>query len=795
MTSRGTQGIKGMVKVLFCGLALGIAAAEGGKWLYTSLVFLLWLLWRHRGVMHYLILVFAIAYVYWSLAHPVAPELQEGIFKGRVTVVSAPVVKEKGTSFIGVDEVNKMRLRVWCNFPVELKAGDVIEAWGTIRRIKPPSNPSEFDYREYYAHRRIFFILSVKEPYGLRVMEHRYSLLGDLWHSLWQNASSSLNASMGKREALMLAGMLFGRQEELEPDDLLLFQKTGLVHLLSVSGFHVGFIMLMGVLISQGLGLSKRGKILVVSLFLLVYGFMALWPISLVRASLMAWLGLIAYYYGRDNDLVNSLFLAGSIILLINPSALFEISFQLSFLATWGLVYLYPVWAKRSTKAWTKPILASLAPQMAVLPLATYYFNLISFISTAANFILVNVAGIAVILGFLGVVVSQFCPEISGVFLFPAGLLVKTVLWGTACFSHFPYAYSWTAQPPWAGVVCAYCGLMILSSSSPITGKRPQDMAMAWGLVIFYLVGVIRPVYLQDPGRLKVVFLDVGQGDAVYIKTPYGTTMLIDGGGAENFEVGTKVVLPYLRRQGVRRLDVVLATHPHVDHIKGLTEVLRELPADIIITGVGCSKHLQSYGRVVELKGSRVLKLDETTFLWLWGPYGDNEGKQDNEKSVLAKVVFGQTSFLFTGDAGKEELKHFLEEEFNANAQVLKIPHHGSRYSWFPEFLEEVKPQYAVISVGAHNPFGHPDPVVLEGLKAKNIEVLRTDEQGAVTFISDGNKIRCNTILKAPRWGLPFGDGTGSYDTRNTGLDQSPGYPGPVSYGVKPRDLGLKIAG
>lgn len=734
------RGIGPVLVYCFIGLCLGIGLAEWGdaRWLAVVLAACLFVLVLRRD--RWLLLVVAAAiggFLLWQHAHPQAPGLvPDRYISCRARVLDNPSTKEDSTRFTVRVEEQEVSYRVVCQFKAGVERGDLVFLRGVRREIRPPSNPGEFNYREYFAHRGVFFNLIVNEPSGFRILSRQGGALFEIGQAVVSRGVRAIRPSMGERAAVLLEGMLFGLQGDIGPEDYALFQRTGLVHIFSVSGFHVGFVVGLGALLAGALRLRRGYRLLLVGGFIAAYGCMANWPVPLLRAAIMAWAGLAAVYVGRRQDLTASLCLAGIILLLANPACFFEISFQLSFLATWGLVYLYPRWAERlgARQVWMKGVLLTLAPQVAVLPLAAAYYNLVSLVSVAANLVLVNVAGLAVVLGFIGTAAAQLGQAAGILFMIPAGLATEAVAWGAEVFSRVPGGYLWVSSTGPLVVALAYAGLLLAWSGREMAKTRRAGLVM---LAVFACCLVL-PGQYRNPGVLKVVFLDVGQGDCIFIKTPGGRTVLVDGGGAETYDVGGKVVLPFLRRQGITRIDLVIATHPHVDHVAGLIPVLKEMSVGMTVGGRGCGQALAG-NRVLEIEGQSRLNLDRRTTLYLWSP-SSGEG---NDASLVSRVECGSDSFLLPGDAEMEELQLLLREQpFSLSSTVVKAPHHGSGGSWNQDFAAAAAPRCVVVQVGRRNPFGHPSPAVLAGWKDSGCRVFRTDQDGAVSFVSTSSGLQ-----------------------------------------------------
>lgn len=270
-------------------------------------------------------------------------------------------------------------------------------------------------------------------------------------------------------------------------------------------------------------------------------------------------------------------------------------------------------------------------------------------------------------------------------------------------------------------------------------------------LLIFFFLLALTVNSQKDRQNLEVDFLDVGQGDSILIKTPYEQNILIDGGPDNS-------VLSELGRNLAffdKELDLVILTHPHDDHVAGLVEILRRYQVKkVLITGVlhtapdylAFLNEIKRQGIETELADSpKDIALGDDLVLKILYPLSDLSGQKFenlNNTSIVAKLIYKNNTFLFTGDAEAEEEDELIKSGADLSAQVLKVGHHGSKTSTSQAFLDKVQPQYAVISVGQDNAFGHPDLRTLNTLEQNNVEILRTDLLGTIKIIADGNNLQ-----------------------------------------------------
>lgn len=676
-------------------------------------------------------------------------------------IASIPYFDGENTIFI-LDSENESpyqrRIRVVCLFPTDFARGDRLNLDGNLKTPRPPGNPGEFDFPTYLANQGIYYNLTVKEPAQARVTCKASGIMGWM-DALRSRAESLTRQELPAQEASVLLGMLWGGQAGMDDQQYADFQKTGIVHLFSVGGLHVGFLLVLINWLASLAGFRSKGKFVAGVTALLVYGTMVAWPPPVIRAVLMGILGLLAYLSGRENSLLNALAISGSIILMISPLTLFSLSFQLTMLATAGLVYIFPY--LRSCLPGRGPIkdiiLIPICAEMAILPLVAYHFNLFTPSSIVTNIATTYFSGAAVILGFLASIFSIWLPSIAALFLYPAGLFIELILRLVGWIAVIPGAYVWVASPNLIMIGSYYIALALLLFA--LRQHSSRLLKTAASLLVIWLLVLFLPAGIYNRGEMEIVFIDVGQGDAILIKSPRGRFMLVDGGGSQLFDVGTNKLLPYLHHRGIRHLDMVVSTHPDIDHVQGLVRVIGEMP----VHNLGISSSLaedKDYLQLREaaqnkhvpcmfLEAGKSIKFEDELDIEVLHPQPDSYGADNNQESVVLYINFRRFSALLTGDVSAAVLSDLVKAVPHAPT-VIKIPHHGSQGSLSPEFYRQIHPQYAVISVGAGNPFGHPHPSVLETLNEEGIQFLRTDEDGAVTVRSDGLDFTISSWIKAP---------------------------------------------
>ncbi|MDD2511034.1 MAG: ComEC/Rec2 family competence protein, partial [Syntrophomonas sp.] len=411
------------------------------------------------------LLLLALLFFNW-MQTPVPLDLkaQEGVvLTGRVETI--PEFDGKRSSFVlKTKETGRAveKIQVFCNFAASVRKGEEISLRGDLRLPRPPGNPGEFDYPRYLSYSGIYYLMSVKEENAITIISTP-GQAESFFAAIRNSGEKIIRDRLPPQEAAILLGMLLGKTDAMDPEQYQDFQKSGIVHIFSVSGLHVGFLLLLITWLTSLCRMSRMMKLVVTSFFLLLYASVVGWPVSVIRAVIMAILGLIAYYSGRENALLNSLGLAGAIIILSDPYALFKISFQLSFMATWGLLYLFPLLKKRlhyTNRLWDL-LLIPFSAQLAVLPLTAYHFNLFSPVSLLSNVLTSYLSGACVILGLLALMLATVWPLLAGIFLYPAGFFIELIMGLNSAVLKLPLAFCWVATPHFILIIVYYLGLLL----------------------------------------------------------------------------------------------------------------------------------------------------------------------------------------------------------------------------------------------------------------------------------------------------------------------------------------------
>ncbi len=562
------------------------------------------------------------------------------------------------------------------------------------------------------------------------------------------------------QEGAVLEALLLGERGRLEDVTTRDFQASGLFHLLAISGAHIAILTLFLYSLLRRLALPETLRCILMLLALFFFSLLVEGRPSVVRACLMASLYLLGKTLWRDVNLYNTLSISALVLLWARPVSLFDLGFQLTYTATLSIL-LFQSRLKRffpRLPLRLNEILAvTVAAQMGVLPFSVRAFNRVTLVPLLLNAAALPLVAGIMVGGYAYLSVAGMLPGLAGTAAFPLRFLLQALLTLARLGGRMPLVTYRIPTP--SLMVCAAYVLFLLAWRLPRFFKG-QAMVTASGFVLSLALLIFHPISPARSG-LSVSFIDVGHGDAILVELPGRETMLVDGGGQREgtFDIGERVVSPFLWNRGIKHVDTMVLTHPHPDHARGLQAVARnfsvgefwESAAQLAATPtLGLSAELPedlSRGRLS--RGHRFEKAGVRIEVLHPEANDTNSSSDANRDSLVLRLVYGRTALLLTGDilAGSE--REILEECGGIRAVVLKSPHHGSRTSSSRAFLDAVSPQIVVISCGRQRQ-GLPAHEVLGRYLRMGAVVYRTDIHGAITVTSDGMSVSVRTAVPIP---------------------------------------------
>jgi len=643
----------------------------------------------------------------------------------------------------------------------QLEIGNRIQIFGNILKPRNERNPSEYDYEKYLNGKGIVAIANVYKTDDVKVISKDISVYKNTIHQIRKKLDEQITSLHNKTTAGLLRGLLLADRGSIDYVIKNEFVNSGVVHVLSVSGLHVGYIVLIFLVVFNRFNIFTRYTLTLIGLlfYLIITGADA----PVFRSTVMAVALLGAPALGREYNSLNALSLSALIILLISPNELFNPSFQLSFSAILSLILIYPP-LKRAVDnmqikiKWLNWFLifcvTSLSAQIGTLPFTLTYFHRLSVSALLANLIVIPVSGAIVALGIFTLFVGSIFSWLGSIFASANELLTYIMYSFVRLLGGDKYSYILINQFSVYDAIVFYLILvLIFFILKTFTNKNAKIVGVTFSVVFCVLFMRLDNYELLPKNSLSVIQIDIGQGDAALIKFPNGKTALIDAGDAtEYFDNGERVILPLMDKLGIDTVDYGFVSHVDSDHYRGYLSIIAKHRVKLIYKpkldlklekDIEFEKYLSASGvpfkyysnEILPVGNSRVYVLNDTANQYF-------ENMSSNDQSGMLKLVYGNNSFLFTGDAGtKVESRYVNRYKTFLHSNVFKAGHHGSRSSSSEEFLEYVKPSYAIISAGVMNKFNHPHKDIIERFNQNKISIVRTDKSGGIMFRSDGNKI------------------------------------------------------
>jgi len=676
---------------------------------------------------------------------PPLPTEGQGFVTGRV--VTEPRVKPNAASMylenaeLTIDGISHpIPGKLWLRYTsYEEELGELPQPGQTVRaeaRVTVPQgqrNPGGFDFRAYLQREGAYMAAYTYRP--LEITGEPGGGPGVWIQRLRGNISRRMDGLFGPH-APVIQGMLIGEKQDISNEEMLSFRRSGIAHLLAVSGLHVGFVALPLMGLAKKLKLSGWPRLLMLGLSLLFYCLLVGAPPGTIRACVMLMLLQAAPEARRRYDALSALAAAFWGMLLINPLSLWGPGLLLSCSAILGISLFYarfrrllhrlPNWLNRS-------LAVSMAAQLGTLPLVAAYFNEVSLVVLLTNLVAVPIAGVVVMAGLTATLLDFVWAPLA----YPLALLVRGCVVALKFLSDtvaaVPFATIRVATPPWYVVVACY-GAIALMGEIINLGKPWRKWAVS-GLGLIATLGLSYLLTWHGP---QYVQLDVGQGEAAVLRAK-GFTAVVDTGSR-----GTGALADYLRHEGLT-VDALFISHPHGDHTGALLDLVEQgvpvrriwMAGDLTAEQIDEASYasLMAAARqgipVEPLSAGQWLELAPGLSVEVLHPKAQSEARDINDLSLVLMFDIVGVRLLTTGDVTSN-----AEPLRGVDCDILKVSHHGSRYSTGPAFARAASPALALISVG-HNTFGHPAPIVLENLSQVGARVLRTDHGGALTIRFD----------------------------------------------------------
>ena len=623
-------------------------------------------------------------------------------------------------------------------FQNTLEFEDELVLIGTFKKPKSRTNYKGFDYQEYLKTQKICGTIDVNSISNIKKNENILKSI----NKIFLNCKKIVQYNFECDVSNFLIGITLGDTSEIDKNVKENFSKNNISHLLAISGMHISYIIIICSTLKKIIGVKFTYIISII--LLIIYMFLIGFHTSAIRATIMAILFLISKLIHKKSDTWTNISLALLVLLIYNPFLIKETGLILSFLGTIGII-LYSKIFKVKNKI-LNMICLSCSVLLIIIPFLAIIFNQIPLVSIFTScFIGILVMPIFVLsLFFLMLNKLEFYPK------FLISILTKTLLKLSEIGATIPFAKIYVITPNVINIVMYYI-LIFLSLFLYLIYHKKNKNAFNRRIVnlislfkyklrhnknkvisVILIITIFFSIIKIIPKNLKMYFIDVGQGDSCLIITPHNKRILIDGGGNETYDVGKNTLIPYLLNRKVKKVDYIIISHFDTDHVDGLLTVMEELKVDtVVISKQGeTGENYKRFIKIIKEKHIKILvigqgdrlKIENDLYFDILWP---NKSKLINENilnnnSIVCKMYYKNFSMLFTGDieevAEREILQEYTKNLQVLNSTILKVAHHGSKTSSIHEFLQAVKPKFALIGVGQNNTFGHPNENVLKSL-------------------------------------------------------------------------------
>lgn len=656
------------------------------------------------------------------------------------------------------------RILVYLEEEKKVSIGNQIQIKGTLKFFQNARNPGNFDQKLYYQKLNIHEMIWAD---NLMIISEKDWKIRNALYQFRQKWKEMLLEEIGEKDGNILSAMLLGEKRGMDQDTKDLYQANGISHILAISSLHLTFVggnvyrrirKMSGSYLAGGIGGG---------LFLVIYIMMIGFTVSAVRALVMFLFQVGADIAGRKYDALTAYLAAALAVLIWRPLSLYDGGFWMSFGAIGAILLVFPVW--NGNDRGEHPIFesfgVSMCIQLVLLPVQLYCFYEIQPLSILMNLIVIPLMSVMLTAGMIGSfllmtplavirrsgwIVLEICKVILKFYEKSCQLALR--LSGLRIV---------TGRPEWSAIFVYYMFLLTVIflyyyqrlHRNKKMKKRKINRQKYLFIVIFAMGIVMMNCHPKEWRKLRVTFVDVGQGDCIYIKSPSGKSYMMDSGSSDVKKVGRYRMEPYLKYRGVKRLDYVFVSHGDADHINGIEEILERQKIGVEIGMLVLPEQFAWDDALYELaetarnqkvpvavmKAGKKIKEKDIAITCL-GPE-DSGLEPGNEASMILAIQSGELDILLTGDVegdGEDQLQSILEKEYpNTRWEILKAAHHGSKNSSKETFLEVVHPMETVISAGINNRYGHPHAETIERIKNVGSKIRSTKKQGAVEYLLD----------------------------------------------------------
>lgn len=665
---------------------------------------------------------------------------KEGVFYAKVISEA----EEKNYVYSYQAEIDNKKFILYIPKDVEkLEYGSIIKINAQYTEATRDRNYGGFNYKTYLRTKKIYGIFNVED---VEIVKNGSD---NIIIKLRKYIKSKLREKLKKENSELAISLIVGDRSHISSEVEDNFKKANLMHMLAISGAHFSYVILIATFISNRLQHKRLGQliqIIAIIFFMNLTGNTA----SVVRAGIMSILLIGSSICKRQNDSLNNIAISAIIQIINNPYIIFDSGFMLSYSGVLGIILFYK---KISEHIHFKSIALTISANIFIIPIMIYNFHTISGSFIISNICASWLLGIIIILEFI-----SLCIPIKLLYMILDLLIMMLRKIAEIC-ANIPFAQMYVPRYAIFFVIIIY----ILIFCRKLKCRKYVYSFLTIGVSILLIVN-FTDVY-QD--RLRINFIDVGQGDSCLIRYK-GTNIMIDSGGSlsknkdgKSYDIGENVLNNYLLNRGITRLDYIMASHFDEDHSQGFVFLLKNMKVKNVIISeqYKTSSIYEQFKQICKKQNIQIIyvrsgdeiRIKDLAFKILHPKSKENQISENplNNNAIVCMVKYKNRRILFTGDIEKVAENEMVKEYTNGlKADILKVGHHGSKTSTTKEFLDLINPSVALIGVGQNNKFGHPNEDVIKRLEEKNIQIYRTDEMGEISVIIDKNgKIKINTHI------------------------------------------------
>lgn len=694
---------------------------------FIALVFIILLIKKDKKIIILLLFVI-LSFIYVDILENEYNRIENKQIEEKAVIISD--IQEKEYKYIYEAKFLKNNKKVLISIKKsqqidKINYGDLIYLEGKLEIPKIATNYKGFDYRQYLKTKKIQGIVIAD---NVKILKAKYK--NNLIYQIQKKIKAIIKEKLPDETGNLLLAILVGDKKDLSEQIQINFKNSNLSHMLAVSGAHVSYIIVGLTYITQNSIMGKRKGRVFCIFFLIIFMAITNFTPSVTRACIMAILTLVSKILYKKADIYTNISISALIILLYNPYSLLDLGFKLSFGGTIGII----IFMRFIKKKQEEPKLLNYIKQMAlvsicaniiIIPIIMNNFNTVSLTFLVSNILASPILAIIVIVGFSIIIISIISHSLSNLLVFWLNPILNLLIKISSFCSKLPFAKILVVTPYIFNIIFYYTIILYLVNYNKIKQfiKKKTVILLSIILILSNFIFYILP---QD---LKIYFIDVGQGDSTLIVTPSKKTILIDGGGSESFDVGEKVLLPYLLGRRIRKIDYIMISHFDTDHCKGIFTVIENLKVKNIIISKQAEKS-ENYKKFKEIvankkiniilvKAGDKIKIDKYIYFKILFPTEKLIMQNPlNNNSIVSQLNYKSFKMLFTGDIEEMAEKEILNlQKDKLKSTILKVAHHGSNTSSTQEFINSVKPELALIGVGKNNTFGHPSECVVEKLR------------------------------------------------------------------------------